>query len=159
MNVNCYLSHSHFVIACHLKDFRTQKVSGTALVQGICIQFFFSERIFWIFLTWCFVSPDRLVKIQTASENTYILIDILMCSIAENFYKLKLCRILTSPWGGSKYKQLVKILTNCNTSHQKCLISFVIQLFSAKSFYSFLIRRENKADREAQPTIKQIFLQ
>ena len=149
MNVNCYLSHSHFVIACPLKEFRTQRVSGTALVQGIRIQFFFSERIFWIFLTWCFVSPDRLVKIQTASENTYILIDVLMCSIAENFYELKLCRILTSPWGGSKYKQLVKILTNCNTSHQKRLISFVIQLFSAKSFYSFLIRREKQSGQRS----------
>ena len=137
---------SHFVIACPLKEFRTQRVSGTALVQGIRIQFFFfSKRIFWIFFTWRFVPPYRLVKIQTASENTYILIDVLMCSTAEYFYELKLCRILTSPLGGSKCKQLVKILTNCNTSYQKCLISFVIQLFFAKSFYSFLIRREKQS--------------
>ena len=128
-----------------LKEFRTQRVRGTALVQEIRIQFFFSERIFWIFFTWRFVPPYRLVKIQTASENTYILIDVLMCSIAEYFYELKLCRNLTSPWGGSKYKKLVKILTNCNTSDQKRLISFVIQIFSAKSFYSFLMRREKQS--------------
>ena len=151
MNVNWYLSHSHFVIARHLKDFRTQKVNGTALVQGICIQFFFSERIFWIFLTWCFVSPDRLVKIQTASENTYILIDVLMCSIAENFYELKLCRILTSPWGGSKYKQLVKILTNCNTSHQKRLISFVIQLFSVFLVTSHKTGKTKRTEKRSRP--------
>ena len=37
-----------------------------------------------------------------------ILLDVLMCSIAEYFYEL--CRILTSPWGESKYKQRLKLL-------------------------------------------------
>ena len=98
MNIDCYLSYSHFMIAYPLKDFRTQRVSGTALIQEIRIQFFFFLRGFFLFsLPGVFVSPYRLVKIQTASENAYILIDVLMCSIAEYFYELKLCRILTSP--------------------------------------------------------------
>ena len=33
----------------------------------------------------------------------YILLDVLMCSIAGYFYEL--CRILTSPWGESKYNK------------------------------------------------------
>ena len=33
----------------------------------------------------------------------YILLDVLLCSIAEYFYEL--CRILMSPQGESKYKQ------------------------------------------------------
>ena len=40
----------------------------------------------------------------------YILLDVLLCSIAEYFYEL--CRILARPWGESKYKQRVKILSN-----------------------------------------------
>ena len=40
--------------------------------------------------------------------DTYILSDVLWCSIAEYFYEL--CRILASPKGESKYKQRVKIL-------------------------------------------------
>ena len=39
--------------------------------------------------------------------NTYILLHVLLCSIAEYFYEL--CRILASPWGESKCKQRVKI--------------------------------------------------
>ena len=35
--------------------------------------------------------------------NTYILLDVLMCTIAEYFYEL--CRILPSPKGDSKYKR------------------------------------------------------
>ena len=42
--------------------------------------------------------------------NKYILLDVLLCSIAEYFYEL--CRILTSPTGSSKYKQRVKILSD-----------------------------------------------
>ena len=80
-----------------LKDFRTQRVSGTALVQEIRIHFFFLRGFFGFSLPGVFVSLYRLVKIQTASENAYILIDVLMRSIAEYFYELKLCRILTSP--------------------------------------------------------------
>ena len=43
-------------------------------------------------------------------KNIYILLDVLLCSIAEYFYEL--CRILTSPTGSSKYKQRVKILSD-----------------------------------------------
>ena len=43
-------------------------------------------------------------------ENMYILLDVLLCSIAEYFYEL--CRILASPKGESKYKQRVKILSD-----------------------------------------------
>ena len=39
-----------------------------------------------------------------------ILLDVLLCSIAEYFYEL--CRILASPLGESKYKQRVKILSD-----------------------------------------------
>ena len=42
-------------------------------------------------------------------SNKYILLDVLLCGIAEYFYEL--CRILTSPWGESKYKR-VKILSD-----------------------------------------------
>ena len=44
------------------------------------------------------------------SMNTYILLGVLLCSIAEYFYEL--CRILASPNGESKYKQRVKILSD-----------------------------------------------
>ena len=44
------------------------------------------------------------------ANNTYILLDVLLCSIAEYFYEL--CRILTRPTGSSKYKQRVKILSD-----------------------------------------------
>ena len=47
-------------------------------------------------------------------DRTYILLDVLMCSIAEYFYEL--CCILTSPQDESKYKQRVKILSD--TTHQ-----------------------------------------
>ena len=50
--------------------------------------------------------------------NIYILLDVLMCSIAEYFYEL--CCIL-SPQGESKYKQRVKILSD--TTHLKRLVS------------------------------------
>ena len=43
-------------------------------------------------------------------RNKYILLDVLICSIAEYFYEL--CCILTSPQGESKYKQRVKILSD-----------------------------------------------
>ena len=42
--------------------------------------------------------------------NIYILLDVLLCSIAEYFYEL--CRILARPQGESKYKQRVKILSD-----------------------------------------------
>ena len=51
----------------------------------------------------------------TWSSNTYILLDVLLCSIAEYFYEL--CRILKSPSGESKYKQRVKIPSD--TTQQK----------------------------------------
>ena len=44
------------------------------------------------------------------SNNKYILLDVWLYSIAEYFYKL--CRILASPRGESKYKQRVKILSD-----------------------------------------------
>ena len=44
------------------------------------------------------------------SARAYILLDVLLCSIAEYFYEL--CRILTSPLGESKYKQRIKILSD-----------------------------------------------
>ena len=40
----------------------------------------------------------------------YILLDVLLCSIAEYFYELY--RILTRPTGESRYKQRVKILSD-----------------------------------------------
>ena len=40
----------------------------------------------------------------------YILLDVLLCSIAEYFYEL--CRILMSPQGESKYKQRLGLLSN-----------------------------------------------
>ena len=52
----------------------------------------------------------------------YILLDVLKCSIAEYFYKL--CRILMSPKGELKYKQVVKfsaILHN-KTSNKRFII-------------------------------------
>ena len=48
--------------------------------------------------------------IEMFLKNKYILLDVLLCSIAEYFYKLY--HILTSPYGESKYKQQVKILSN-----------------------------------------------
>ena len=78
----------------------------------------------------------------------YILLDVLVCSIVEYFFELR--RILTSLKSESKYKQRVKIYSaklqqkkNIQTSHK----SFIIQLlfFSAKSFCSFLIRREKQS--------------
>ena len=47
----------------------------------------------------------------------YILLHVLLCSIAEYFYEL--CRMLTSLYGESKYKQRVKILSD--TTQQNVL--------------------------------------
>ena len=41
------------------------------------------------------LSTQQTLLIVFAKENTYILLDVLLCSIAEYFYDL--CRILTSP--------------------------------------------------------------
>ena len=55
----------------------------------------------------------------------------------------------------------VKIQTTSKNTHQlqyftpktsNKLFIILLLFFSAKSFYSFLVRRESKADREAQPT-------
>ena len=56
-----------------------------------------------------------LIAVRKMRVNTYILLAVLLCSIAEYFYEL--CRILASPWGESKYKQRVKILSD--TTKQK----------------------------------------
>ena len=48
--------------------------------------------------------------IKLDCQEIHILLDVLLCSIAEYFYEL--CRILTSPQGESKYKQRVKILSD-----------------------------------------------
>ena len=58
--------------------------------------------------------------------NMHILLDVLMCSIAEFFYEL--CCILTSPRDESKYKQRVKMLSD--TTHQTCNSLFIIHLFA-----------------------------
>ena len=57
---------------------------------------------------------EALAAVYGTVNSTYILLDVLMCSIAEYFYELW-C-ILTSPQGESKYKQRVKILSD--TTHQ-----------------------------------------
>ena len=54
--------------------------------------------------------PIFLKKSINLLDNIYILLDVLLCSIAEYFYEL--CRILASPQGESKYKQQVKILSD-----------------------------------------------
>ena len=41
-----------------------------------------------------------------STQYIYILLDVLLCSIADDFYEL--CRILKSPWGELKYKQREK---------------------------------------------------
>ena len=99
MNIDCYLSYSHFVIAYHLEDFGARRVSATALVQEIRIQFFFFLRGFFRFsLLGVLSRPTGSLKYkQRVKIHNYILIDVLMCSTAEYFYELKLCRILTSP--------------------------------------------------------------
>ena len=88
MNINYYLSYSHFLIAYPLEDFRARRVSGTALVQEIRFQFLFLKGFLGFFL----YGGD----------------------IPEYFYEL--CRILPCPTGSSIYKQGVKILSNA--THQ-----------------------------------------
>ena len=55
--------------------------------------------------------------------NKNILLDVLLCSIAEYFYEL--CRILTSPYGKSKYKQRVKY--SAILHNKTCNRRFIIQ--------------------------------
>ena len=48
-----------------------------------------------IFIIWKDISLIGWIKLHQLLKNTYILLDVLLCSIAEYFYEL--CRILTSP--------------------------------------------------------------
>ena len=48
--------------------------------------------------------------LNIVQHDKYILLDVLLCSIADYFYES--CRILTSPTGSSKYKQQVKMLSD-----------------------------------------------
>ena len=49
MNINYYLSYSHFLIAYPFEDFRARRVSGTALVQEIRFQFLFLKGFLGFF--------------------------------------------------------------------------------------------------------------
>ena len=53
---------------------------------------------------------NTLMSQNGGSMATYILLDVLLCSIAEYFYEL--CRILTNPKRESKYKLRIKILSD-----------------------------------------------
>ena len=58
--------------------------------------------------------PSRQRANRSTCRNTYILLVVLLRIIAEYFYESS--RILTSPWGESKFKQQVKSLSD--TSQQ-----------------------------------------
>ena len=83
---------------------RKSKIAVKKTLTNMCSQYVINEYINWklkaYYLFFVIV--------------TYILLDVLMYSIAEYFYEL--CCILTSPQGESKYKQRVKILSD--TIHQ-----------------------------------------
>ena len=57
-------------------------------------------------------------------RNTYILLDVLLCSIAEYFYEL--CRVLTSPKGKSKYKQRVCVLYEVQLDNKYILLDVLL---------------------------------
>ena len=79
--------------------------------------------------------------------DTYILLDVLLCSIAEYFYEL--CRILASPQGESKYKQRVKILsdTTQKTSNKRFIIQHAKLVCSCERISWIFIFRECVGDR------------
>ena len=56
------------------------------------------------------VTTDEVEDLMAREEINVMVLDVLLCSIAEYFYEL--CRILTRPTGSSKYKQRVKILSD-----------------------------------------------
>ena len=77
-------------------------LSGHSLIRPETVSYVLSSL---------FIS-SALLKIQgTVPWNTYILLDVLLCSTAEYFYEL--CRILTSPYVGR-----VKMQTTSNNSHR-----------------------------------------
>ena len=71
------------------------------------------------------------VAVYVFTYDIYISVDVLDCNIAEYFYEL--CRILTSQ--------------NTNKYKPTRLISYLLSnfFFSAKSFCSFLLRREKQS--------------
>ena len=50
-----------------------------------------------------------------------------------------------------KIQTTSKILTNCNTSHQKRLISFVIQLFSVFLVISLKAGKTKRTEKRSRP--------
>lgn len=51
---------------------------------------------------YCYIANNHNNKNDKNHNNQYILLDVLLCNIAE--YSYELCRILKSPLGESKYK-------------------------------------------------------